>query len=104
LREDRHGAVHDLNDVIRADGERVVGRISDGRRALRSGEADAEAVEARHDFEPALRAHGGLLDILLRAERDACGYDKCRRDSHFFTAIVYCPWRSPIWKKFTTVS
>jgi hypothetical protein len=50
LCEDRHARVDDLNDVIAANRERIVGWITLRRGTLRSYETDPKSVEARHDF------------------------------------------------------
>ena len=64
LREDRDAAtVHDLHDVIRADGERVVGRIAAATGSVRSFEADAETIEADHERGGWLRPRRHLLDV-----------------------------------------
>ena len=68
LRKDRHPRIHDLDDVIGADRERIVGRIPQGRRALRPLETDAQAVELRGERRRRPRSFGRLFDILRQQE------------------------------------
>jgi hypothetical protein len=80
LREDRGARVHDLDDVIGADGEGVVGWVADRRPALRALESDAEAVDARDNrgrrSSPGRRLfHGGRSSRYGDHRRD----DRCVR-------------------------
>jgi hypothetical protein len=54
--------VHRRDDVVRADGEAVVGRVAQRRGALRACEAFAEPVEAVDERGGLTIARRGLLD------------------------------------------
>ena len=80
LREDGGLGVDDLHDVIGPDGERVVRRVANVRRALRSLEADAETVKARDEHGPGFGAVGGLFNRRrTRRSRDDRRHDRGRR-------------------------
>ena len=82
--EDRETRVHRLHDVIRPDGEAVVGWVAPLVRPLRPVEADAHAVEAGRRGAAAGLAPSVVcsIDALQQRQRE------CRRDED------HCPHRS----------
>jgi hypothetical protein len=63
LRKDGHARVHYLHDVVWADGEAVVGRITHRGIALWANEIRAESSKACGDNCGAARPRGSLFDL-----------------------------------------
>ena len=80
------------DDVVRADGEAVVGRIASFGLAVRPFEADAEAVEALHQRGGRPRTRGRLLDdaaARVTASDAPCGAARRRLHRHHSLCSLY---------------
>src|SRR5688572_31721339 len=79
LREDRHARVHRLHDVIRSNGEAVVGWVSAPSGSLWSVEADTESVEAfserSEEHTSELQSQSNLVCRLLLEKKKNRAHD-----------------------------
>src|SRR4029079_4126840 len=92
FREDSHLRVHELDNVIMTDRQRMCGRIAQLRGSLRSLEALAKAVETDEQGRGGALALFGLFDR-CGGERCLTGGD-CKRRSCFRRDGVLVTWGS----------
>lgn len=88
LRKDRHPRIDDLEDVIQADGEAVIGRVSQDSSALRAFEPNAEPVETFDQRRPRPSSLRPLFNGVRT--RRACHHGRDYGRRRILCACFYC--------------